>query len=687
MTSNSRGTDCSICRSNEKLLSETGTAKPSPGRETASSAKRKLNTRLVMICISALLFAAGLFVKNGSLAYHSQYLEYVIFFTAFFLTGGRIIWKALYNLVRGRVFDEYFLMSIAASGAIAIGELPEAVAVMLFFNTGEFFEEKAVDRSHRAIAALMEIRPHYANLLGPDETTRRVDPDSVRPGQEILVRPGERIPLDGEVLSGESYVNSVALTGESVPGRVEPGAAVLAGAVNESGLLRVKVTHGFEETSLARIFRLIREAASRKAKTEQFITTFARYYTPAVVIGALLLAVLPPLLFAGASFSDWLYRALVLLVISCPCALVISIPLGYFGGIGCASRNGILIKGSNFLEALLKVKTVVFDKTGTLTSGSVRVLEVLPGDGFSAPEILSLAAHAGFHSSHPVSRSFREALTEELSPERVGGFEEFRGLGIKALVDGRAVLAGSSRLMKREKVSYPAAGSNPGNIVYLAVDNRLAGRLIVGDELKEDAAEAVGRLKKLGVWRTVMLTGDVESAAAPIASRVGVDSFYAGLLPHEKVEKVEELLAEAASRGGKLAFVGDGINDAPALSRADVGIAMGGIGSDAAVEAADVVIMDDRPVKVARAVQIASFTRKIVTQNIVLALGVKGIFMAMGAFGAITIWGAVFADVGVALLAIINATRVLRYKPAGPPIARNLLVPAAGIRNKQKSIL
>jgi len=585
----------------------------------------------------------------------SAWPGHALFLLAYLLAGGRVIRQALDHLFRGRLMDEYFLMTVASAGAIAIGELPEAAAVMLFFSVGELLEESAVNRSRHSIAALMEIRPDYANLISAEKGIIRVSPEAVRPGQTILVRPGEKIPLDGTVVQGQSYVDNAALTGESLPQRVEEGDMVMAGAVNSTGLLQVRVEREYGETSLAKIFRLTEEAAGRKAKTEQFITRFARYYTPAVVLSAFAVAVLPPLL-AGAAFHSWLYRALVLLVISCPCALVISVPLSYFSGIGSASRHGILVKGGNFLEALHQVKTVVFDKTGTLTRGSFEVEEVLAQPGWTEDQLLFWAAHAEYYSQHPLARAVVKAYPGELSPPENSAYTEKRGLGVKATVQNHTILAGSLLFLRQEGVeAFPC--SSTGSAVYVAVDGQYAGCLVVRDQLKAEASLAVRRLRDLGL-ATVMLTGDRAEAAADIAGRTGVDRYWAGLLPEDKVAKIEDLQAA----GGKLAFVGDGINDAPALTRADVGIAMGGLGTDAAIEAADVVIMDDNPARVARAIEIAAFTRKIVIQNIVLALGVKGLFAAMGVLGAASIWAAVFADVGVALIAIINATRVLRYQ-------------------------
>lgn len=637
------------CNSNCLPLSE----RTAPIKEAAGPAT-SFNPRGVLLAVAGALFILAFFSRFLPV----PFLGEALFILAYLLAGGRTIYNALCDLRRGFLLHEDFLISLASLGALAIGELPEAAAIMLLYNLGELLETHAVNRSRRSIAALMETKPDYANLVTAEGIEERVSPEAVRPGDELIVRPGEKIALDGEVTSGGSYVNNAALTGEPVPLRVKAGDPVLAGAVNGSGLLRIRVSRPFGESSLARIYRLVRESAGRKAPTERFITTFARYYTPAVVTGALLLAAIPPLVIPGAIFRTWLYRALVFLVISCPCALVISIPLGYLGGIGSASKQGILVKGSNFLEALRRVKVVAFDKTGTLTEGVFRVDQVIPAPGLSAPELLAWAAHAEAYSNHPLARSIREAYTGKLIREEVTAYEEIEGFGVRATVRGKTVLAGSLRLLQREGTGG-LPGILSGEALYIALEGRYAGALTMCDRVRPEAAPAVQQLKDLGVLRTVLLTGDHGAAAEEIARQAGVDLAYGSLLPEEKVSHLEALLDEAAAAGGKLAYIGDGINDAPALSRADIGIAMGGAGSDAAIEAADVVIMDDQLHKIAAAVRIAIFTRRIVQQNIVLALGVKGLFLAAGALGAVSIWGALFADVGVALLAIVNATRVL----------------------------
>jgi len=630
-------------------------------RQTAAEEDEVEKRSLYIIACAGLLLVVG-FVFNEQL-HRTPYswAEYIVLISAYLMVGWPVILTALRNLAHGQVFDESFLMSVATIGAIAIHQLPEATAVMLFYAVGEYFEERAVNRSRRSITALLDIRPDYANIKVNGEV-RQVRPEEVAVGQLIIIKPGERVPLDGEVLEGVSFVDTSALTGESVPRKVQAGEKVLAGMVNTQGLLTVRVTKPYAESSVARILELVENAASRKAPTEQFITVFSRYYTPVVVFGALAVAVVPPLLIAGATFSEWVYRALVMLVISCPCALVISIPLGYFGGLGGASRHGILIKGANFLDALAGLHTVVFDKTGTLTRGVFRVTEVVPYNGFSKTELLAMAAAVELHSTHPIAQSIRTAYEGEIAQDRISDYQEIAGHGIFAVVDGKKVLAGNDRLMHREGISHDVCGVE-GTDVHVAVDGVFAGYIVISDEVKPDAKEAIVRLKDLGVKQTVMLTGDEESVASRVAASLGMDAYFAELLPEDKVSRVEELVAGLPDRRKqKLAFVGDGINDAPVITRADVGVAMGGLGSDAAIEAADVVLMEDKPSRMATAVEIARHTNRIVRQNVVLSLGVKAFFLALGAFGVATIWEAVFADVGVALVAIFNATRTLRYK-------------------------
>lgn len=629
--------------------------------QDAEDAPEKKN--LLPLWISGVLFVIG-FVFNEQL-HNTPYswLEYLVLLTSYFLVGWPVITGALRNLVRGEVFDENFLMTLATAGAIAIHQLPEAAGVMLFYAIGEYFQEKAVNRSRRSIRALLDIQPEYANLK-ENGTTRQVRPDEVAVGQTIVVKPGERVPLDGEVVAGTSLVDTSALTGESTPRKMEAGATILAGMVNGEGLLTVKVTRPYQDSSVARILHLVEEAGERKAPTEQFITVFARYYTPLVVAAAVLIAVVPPLFIPGATFSTWLYRALVLLVISCPCALVVSIPLGYFGGIGGASRHGILIKGANYLDALGNAHTVVFDKTGTLTKGVFRVTEVRPRNGFTPEEVLTAAAWAEVFSNHPIAHSLREAYGREIPVDLVRDYQEIPAHGISAVVAGKHVLAGNDRLMHREAIDHEDCEVQ-GTIVYVAIEREYAGYIVIADELRDDAKTAVEDLKALGVQKVFMLTGDDSTVAARVADQLQLDGFQAELLPEDKVTRLEELMAELPNRKQqKLVFVGDGVNDAPVITRADIGVAMGGLGSDAAIEAADVVLMEDAPSKLTRAIEIARRTRRIIRQNIYVALAVKAFFLFLGAFGVATIWEAVFADVGVTLLAVFNASRTLRYGSA-----------------------
>jgi len=581
--------------------------------------------------------------------------EFLVFGTGYLIVGWGVLSSAVKNIIRGQVFNEQFLMAIATLGAFAIHQMPEAVAVMLFYVTGELFQDIAVGRSRKSIKSLLEIRPDYANLKSNNEILK-VSPDMVKVGELIIVRAGEKIPLDGTILEGTSFVDTAALTGESVPRRVKETDDVMAGMINQSGLLTIKVNKVFGESSISRILDLVENATSQKAETEKFITTFARYYTPIVVIGALLVAILPPLIFSGQTFDDWIYRALVVLVISCPCALVISIPLGYFGGVGLASRKGILVKGSNFLDALTRITTVVFDKTGTLTKGEFKVSEVVTSNGFSKEEILEYAAYSEVNSNHPIAQSITEAYKNKIDTSKITRTEEIPGHGIKAVVSGKAILAGNDHLLHKENIEHPVCQVD-GKVVHVAVDRIYAGYIIISDRLKDDAHEAIEKLKAKNI-QTVMLTGDNKFAARAFAKQLGIDRVYSELLPEDKVNYIERLIAE--NKGGKVAFVGDGINDAPVLARADVGIAMGALGSDAAIETADVVLMTDSPSKVALAIDVAKSTRNIVWQNIYFAMGVKLLFMVLGVFGIATMWEAVFGDMGVALIAIFNALRILR---------------------------
>lgn len=611
------------------------------------------DTRRIILRLAGggILAAAAMLLPLGGVP------ELLLFLAAYLIVGGEVVWSAARNIIRGRVFDENFLMALATIGAFAIGEYPEGVAVMLFYQVGELFQGMAVNRSRRSITALMDIRPEFA-FLKEGGGLRRVSPEEVEIGDIIVVKPGEKVPLDGTILEGSAMMDTSALTGESVPRSAEPGSRVLSGFINRNGVVTVEVTQTFGESAVSKILELVQNAAGNKAKTENFITKFARAYTPLVVITALLLAVVPPLVISGATFSDWIYRALVFLVISCPCALVVSIPLGFFGGIGAASRSGILVKGSNYLEALNNVKIVVFDKTGTLTKGQFTVTGIYPAEGFTEEELLRTAAYAESHSSHPIAESIRAAYGQEIDMEATADYDEISGHGISVKVEGRAVLAGNARLMEREGIAAIAPAQS-GTVVHLAVDQRYAGHLIIADEVKEDSLAAVKALKALGIRKTVMLTGDTQTVAEAVGAQLGIDEIHAGLLPQHKVEAVERLEQEKGKRENMI-FVGDGINDTPVLARADVGIAMGGLGSDAAIEAADIVIMTDEPSKIAAAIGIAKRTRRIVWQNIIFALAVKGLFLLLGAFGIATMWEAVFSDVGVTVLAVLNSVRALK---------------------------
>ena len=608
---------------------------------------------LIRLGIGAVFFAIALAFKM------SNPMEFGFYFISYLLVGGEVLLKSGKNILRGQVFDENFLMSVATIGAFSIGEFPEGVAVMLFYQIGEFFQDLAVDRSRKSIADLMDIRPDYANLkVGND--VKKVSPEEVAVGDYIIVKPGEKVPLDGIVVEGKSMLDTSALTGESVPRDVEVDSNVLGGFINKNGLLTIKVTKEFGESTVSKILELVQNASSKKAPTENFITKFARYYTPAVVFGALALAIIPPLVIEGATFSAWIYRALIFLVISCPCALVVSIPLGFFGGIGGASKNGILIKGGNYLEALNNVDTIVFDKTGTLTKGVFKVTETYTEKGISKEELLEYAAYAESYSNHPIATSILKAYGEEIDREKIEGYDEISGHGIKVKVQDKEILAGNIKLMGMEKIAYKPVEA-PGTVVYVAIDGSFAGSIIISDEIKEDSKRAISELKALGVKKTVMLTGDNNEVGTKVANQLGIDEVYAELLPDQKVEKLE-LLDRQKSTKGKLVFVGDGINDAPVLARADIGVAMGALGSDAAIEAADVVLMTDEPSKLVSAIKIAKRTKRIVWQNIIFAFGIKGVVLVLGAGGLATMWEAVFADVGVALIAVFNAMRVLNVK-------------------------
>jgi len=612
-------------------------------------------SQLIRIFLTIIFLVTGLIFEDQFHQTPFHIGEYLIYGIAYLLSGYKVILGAARNIVKGKVFDEQFLMTIATLGAIGIDEMSEAVAVMLFYVVGEFFQELAVNRSRRSIKSLLEIKPDYANLKLNGEI-KRIDPEDVNVGQTIIVKAGEKVPLDGEIIEGESFVDTSALTGESVPKKVKTGKTVLSGMINQTGVLTIKITKPFNESSISKILEMVENATSKKAQTEKFITTFAKYYTPVVVFGALALAVIPPLLFADATFSDWIYRALVVLVISCPCALVISIPLGYFGGIGGASKKGILIKGSNYLDALTQVRTVVFDKTGTLTKGEFKVSQIVTSNSFSKEQILEYAAYAESNSNHPIAKSILDEYKDKINNLRIKQVEEISGHGIKAVIDGKIIFAGNDKLLHKENIEHPTCNVE-GTVVHLAVDNIYAGYVIISDALKEDAIEAIEKLKEKNI-QTVMLTGDNKAATESFARKLKIDKYYSELLPEDKVKHIESIIEE--NKGGKVAFVGDGINDAPVLARADVGIAMGALGSDAAIETADVVFMTDHPSKVATAIDVAKKTRKIVWQNIFFAMGVKLFFIILGVFGIATMWEAVFGDMGVAIIAILNATRVLK---------------------------
>ncbi len=619
-------------------------------RQTYALAEHR--SQLIILAVASLLFIGGLLLPDGL-------AKYTVFITAYLLVGHEVLRAAFRNLRQGNAMDENFLMSIATLGAFAIGELPEAVGVMLFFNVGELFQSLAVNRSRRSIQALLNIRPETANLLVNGQT-QIVSPSTVSPGSLILVKPGERVPLDGVIQSGASFLDTSALTGESVPRRVEAGDQALAGMVNASGVLTIEVTRPYTESAVSRILTLVENATSRKAQTEKFITKFARYYTPIVVALAAAIAIIPPLVLSGASWSSWLYRALTLLVISCPCALVVSVPLTYFAGIGSASRQGVLVKGAQYLEALTAVNTVVFDKTGTLSQGVFRVVEIQPTPDFSEEELLRLAAEAEAHSAHPIATSIREAFGASVEIDEISDYQEIAGQGVRAIINKRTILAGNTTLLANEGVEFTTP-SGAGTIVHLAIDKRYAGYLRIADELRDDAADLVSGLRQLGIQKTVMLTGDDQSVATEVAANLGISEVHANLLPEDKLTKLEQIIAvDSADGKAKVAFVGDGINDAPSITRADVGIAMGGLGSDAAIEAADVVLMEARPSKVLNAIATAQRTKKIVIQNVVLALGIKIAFIMLGTVGIANMWMAVFADVGVTLLAVLNATRALK---------------------------
>ncbi|MBR4467716.1 MAG: cadmium-translocating P-type ATPase [Clostridia bacterium] len=612
---------------------------------------RKCRTLIIRLTVGALLFGvavawAGLW--NASLSFELTFLV-----VSYIILGSDVVWTASKNITRGRVFDEHFLMSVSTIGAFVIGEYPEAVAVMLFYQVGEFFQAMSVKRSAQAISSLMDLRPDYATVQRNGEQIR-VSSETVSVGEVIIVKPGEKIPLDGIVLEGDSMLDMRALTGESVPRTIHKGDTALSGCVNQDGVLTIKATKAFGESTASRIIKLVETASDRKARTENFITTFARYYTPVVVIMAAFLAIIPPVLFDG-NWTEWIRRGFVFLVVSCPCALVISIPLTFIGGIRAASRRGVLVKGGNYLEALNKVGIVVFDKTGTLTKGVFRVTDILPASGFSKEQVLECASGAESLSNHPIAKSILTAYGKNVEPPAVSDYREFPGKGIRVTVEGKTVFAGNEKLMLSEHVEFILC-KKTGTKVYVAINGQYAGCILITDELNPDSKRTVGDLKHLGVEWTVMLTGDSESIGKTVAEELLLDEFYAQLLPDQKVEMIDRL-DQKKRKGSTLVFVGDGINDAPVLARADVGVAMGGLGSDAAIEASDVVLMTDEPSRLADAIRVAKRTRIIVMQNIVFAIGIKVLFLLLGALGIAGMWEAVFGDVGVTIIAVLNAMR------------------------------
>nr|WP_312577633.1 heavy metal translocating P-type ATPase [Sedimentibacter sp.] len=608
---------------------------------------------LLRIIIGGIVFIAALIINSDN-----YLLQLAVFVVSYVVVGSDVVIRAVKNILRGQVFDENFLMAIASMGAFFIGEFPEGVAVMLFYQIGELFQSYAVNKSRKSIASLMDIRPDYANVKVGDKLVKK-EPDDVKIGDIIVIKAGERIPLDGKVIDGVSMIDTSALTGESVPREVEMGNDILSGCININGLITAKVTKEYGESTVSKILDMVENASSKKSNSERFITKFARYYTPIVVIVALFLAIVPPLIIKTETFSEWIYRALSFLVVSCPCALVISVPLSFFGGIGGASRMGILVKGSNYLEILAKTEIVVFDKTGTLTKGVFNVQKIHP-EVISKEELLELTAYAESYSNHPISSSLKREYNKDIDNERISDVEEISGHGVRAVVDGKEVAAGNTKFMKMMNIPY-YEGELIGTVVHVAVDNLYAGYIVISDEVKSDSKKAIGDLKLSGIKQTVMLTGDSKNVGEQVSKNLGIDKVYSELLPADKVEKLEELFLQKSSKG-KLAFVGDGINDAPVLARADIGIAMGGLGSDAAIEAADIVIMTDEPSKIATSIKISKNTLKIANQNIVFAISIKVLVLILSAVGVASMWAAVFADVGVTILAIINSFRALNVK-------------------------
>lgn len=608
---------------------------------------------IIKLAIGVVIYAIAIIFK------FSFYIELSLYLISFLFVGGEVLLRAVRNILKGEIFDENFLMTLATIGAFSIKQFPEAVAVMLFYQIGELFQDMAVEHSRKSIVALMDIRPDYANLKTKDGY-EKIAPDKVKIGDLIIVKPGEKIPLDGKVIEGKSLVDTSALTGESIPREVEIGNEVLSGFINNSGLLTIKVLKEFSESTVSKILELVENAGNKKAPTENFITKFARYYTPIVVFSAVALGLIPPLFISGTTYSQWIYRALVFLVVSCPCALVISIPLGFFGGIGGASKNGILVKGGNYLEALNNAEIIIFDKTGTLTKGVFKLSEIKAEAFIKKDKLLEYAAFVEAYSNHPIAVSILKAYGKEVNKSLIENYTEIPGLGIKAIIENKEVIAGNIKLMEKENIAYNDI-IRSGAIIHLAIDKEYAGYIVISDEVKEDSSKAISELKAMGIKKTVMLTGDNKQVGMEVSSKLRLDEVYSELLPNEKVIKLEDFYNEKSAKG-KLIFVGDGINDAPVLARADVGIAMGGLGSDAAIEAADIVIMNDEPSKIVSAIKIAKKTKKIVIENIAFALGIKMVILLLGAFGMATMWEAVFGDVGVALIAVLNSMRAMKVE-------------------------
>ena len=612
-----------------------------------------MKKKLIKIILALILFVFSMVVK-----FENVWINNTLFIISYIIVGFEIIRKAVRNIFRGKVFDENFLMTVATIGAFGIGEFPEAVAVMLFYQIGELFQNYAVDKSRKSIANLMDIRPDYANVYR-NGIVEKVKPDEVKIGETIIVKPGEKIPLDGVIFEGKTTLDTKALTGESMPREVAQGDEILSGCINLNGVIKVEVTKEFGESTVSKILDLVENASSKKSRSENFITKFAKYYTPIVVIIAVFLAILPPLLLSNQNFSDWIYRALSFLVVSCPCALVISIPLGFFGGIGGASKMGILIKGSNYLEALSNVETVVFDKTGTLTKGVFEVQKVKPV-GISEEELLKIVAYSEYYSNHPIAKSIKKAYGKAIEEKQIIKTQELSGLGISAKIGEQDVLIGNEKLMNEHQIIFSKC-NDIGTILHVAIEREYVGYIVIADTIKEDSIVAIKELKKNNVKKTVMLTGDKKEVGESVSKELGIDEVYTELLPDGKVEKVEELLKKKSEKG-KLAFVGDGINDSPVLALADIGIAMGGLGADSAIEAADIVIMTDEPSKIVKAIKLSKKTMRIVKENIIFAIFIKIAVLILAALGISTMWEAVFADVGVSVIAILNALRVLRVK-------------------------